>query len=149
MNDVEKLLALEEIRTLKARYWRFMDTKDWDALRGVFSDDAAIDMTAANESAGKAAGGAQAVVDYIRDIVNDVQTVHQGHTSEIDFVSDTEATGIWPMMDMLKWPEGSSRYGITVMNGWGHYHDRYKLTPDGWRISFTSVTRLRVDTDAE
>ena len=30
---------LEAIRQLKARYFRFMDTKDWDAWRELFTDD--------------------------------------------------------------------------------------------------------------
>ncbi len=32
MNDVERLLAIEDIRQLKARYYRCMDTKDWRAF---------------------------------------------------------------------------------------------------------------------
>ena len=31
---------IEEIRCLKARYFRFLDTKDWPRWRGIFSDDA-------------------------------------------------------------------------------------------------------------
>ncbi|NKR95383.1 hypothetical protein GS483_24965 [Rhodococcus hoagii] len=36
---------IEAIRALKARYFRLMDTKDWDGLAAVFTDDVTIDMT--------------------------------------------------------------------------------------------------------
>lgn len=41
-----RLLAIEEIRGVKARYFRCMDTKDWDGLRAVFCDDAEFDARA-------------------------------------------------------------------------------------------------------
>ena len=33
MTDVEKLAAAEEIKQLKARYYRYMDTKQWSGWR--------------------------------------------------------------------------------------------------------------------
>jgi hypothetical protein len=40
MDDVRRLLAMEEIKQLKARYYRCMDTKDWQGLAKVFAPDA-------------------------------------------------------------------------------------------------------------
>ncbi|MBW8754754.1 MAG: nuclear transport factor 2 family protein, partial [Sphingomonadales bacterium] len=37
MDRLERLEAIEAIRSLKARYFRLMDTKQWDELRGVFA----------------------------------------------------------------------------------------------------------------
>ena len=39
-NDVQRLLDLEQIRQLKARYCRFIDTKQWQLLRTLFTDGA-------------------------------------------------------------------------------------------------------------
>jgi hypothetical protein len=36
---------IEAIKRLKARYFRLMDTKDWEGLAEVFADDVEIDMT--------------------------------------------------------------------------------------------------------
>jgi SnoaL-like domain len=36
---------LEAIKQLKARYCRTMDTKDWGAMRRVFTDDVTMDTT--------------------------------------------------------------------------------------------------------
>lgn len=33
------LLEIEKIKTLKARYCRFLDSKDWIAWKGLFADD--------------------------------------------------------------------------------------------------------------
>jgi 3-phenylpropionate/cinnamic acid dioxygenase small subunit len=33
------LADIEQIRQLKARYFRFLDTKQWEAWRGLFTDD--------------------------------------------------------------------------------------------------------------
>ena len=37
---MNRLLAIEEIKQLKARYFRFLDTKDWAGLTTVFTPDA-------------------------------------------------------------------------------------------------------------
>ena len=36
--------------------------------------------------------------------------------------------------------------GSTYLHGFGHYHETYVRTPEGWRISSTRLTRLRVET---
>ena len=45
MNDIARLIAIEEIRQLKARYFRLMDTRDFDAMACVFCRDAVFDCT--------------------------------------------------------------------------------------------------------
>ena len=39
MDAVEKLLALEEIKQLRAKYWRTLDTKQWEDWGSVFTED--------------------------------------------------------------------------------------------------------------
>jgi hypothetical protein len=140
--DVQaRLAALEEVRLVQARYWRYMDTKQWDRLRTVFTDDAQCAFP--GERGGRAHGG-DAVVGYIRDRVGDAATVHHGHQPEIEFDSPTTARGVWAFEDLLQWPPGMPLQGTTSLHGWGHYHNRYAKTAAGWRISFFSVTRLRL-----
>ena len=45
MDAAEQLLAIEEIKQLKARYFRCMDTKDWDGFGQVFAPNAVLDVT--------------------------------------------------------------------------------------------------------
>ena len=43
--DTNELIAIEQIRQLKARYFRSMDQKDWDLWEQVFTEDVLIDTT--------------------------------------------------------------------------------------------------------
>ena len=127
----------EAIKQLKARYFRTMDTKDWAGMRRVFTDDAVVDTTA---SGGSRIEGADAFMEFLSTTLKDVVTVHHGHMPEIELTSPTTARGIWAMQDVLKWPNGME------MRGYGHYHETYHLTADGWRIKTSKLTRLRMDT---
>ena len=131
MND-----DIEAIKQLKARYFRMMDTKDWDGLAAVFTDDVEIDVT------GEGGGVTHSVADYmpfLRDAIDDVITVHHGHMPEIQLTSSTTASAIWALEDQLWWPEGAP---IKYMHGFGHYHETYEKTDAGWRIKTMTITRL-------
>ena len=127
---------VEAIKQLKARYFRTMDTKDWDAMRRVFTDDVVVDTTA---SGGGIVHGADEFMTFLHGMIGDVVTVHHGHTPEIEITSPTSATGMWAMEDMLRWPNG------VELHGYGHYHETYEKTDRQWRIKTTRLTRLRVD----
>ncbi len=53
---------VEAIRRLKARYFRTMDTKDWDAMRHVFTDDVVIDTS---EAGGNVVSGADEFMSFL------------------------------------------------------------------------------------
>ncbi len=127
---------LEEIRQLKARYFRTMDTKDWDGMRTVFTDGVVMDTT---ESGGDVISGADAFMAFLSKTLAEVVTVHHGHMPEIALTSPTTATGVWAMEDKLRWPDG------TTMHGYGHYHETYELSDGSWRIASSKLTRLRTD----
>jgi hypothetical protein len=127
---------LEAIKQLKARYFRLMDTKDWDRFAEVFADDVEVDLT--TQGAGVVRGVAE-YVPFLRSVIEDVVTVHHGHMPEIELTSSTTATGIWAFEDHLWWPEGSpNRY----LHGWGHYHETYSKAEAGWRIQTMRLSRL-------
>ena len=127
---------IEAIKQVKARYCRTMDTKDWAAMRRVFTDDVTMDTTS---SGGGVVTGADDFLTFLVGVIGDVVTVHQCHTPEIELTSTTTATGIWAMEDMLRWPDGSE------MHGYGHYHETYEAHEGDWRISSSTLTRLRTD----
>jgi 3-phenylpropionate/cinnamic acid dioxygenase small subunit len=128
--------AIEAIKRLKARYFRTMDTKDWDAMRVLFADDFVMDST---ESGGSVVTGGDACIAFLQETIGDVVTVHHGHMPEIVLTSPTTATGIWAMEDMLRWPNG------TELHGYGHYHETYEKVDRAWRITTLRLTRLRMD----
>ena len=145
MEAAERLMATEEIKQLKARYFRCMDTKDWAGFEQVFAADAVMDMS--NEmrdrtTRGGITRGAAQIAAMVRTVVGPVVTVHHGHMPEIEITSPTTARGVWAMEDKLRWPEGAP---LAAMHGYGHYHDRYEMADGRWRIKSTTLTRLRVD----
>ncbi len=128
---------IEAIRQLKARYFRLMDTKDWDGLAQVFTDDVRIDVSA--EGGGITAGVGE-YLSFIRTVLRDVVTVHHGHTPEIELTSGSTANGVWALEDHLWWPEGSP---LKHMHGFGHYHETYEKSDGGWKIKTMTITRLK------
>jgi hypothetical protein len=147
MEPVEHLMATEEIKQLKARYFRCMDTKDWAGFEQVFATDAVMDMSSEmrdQTTRGGITRGAAQIAAMVRAVVGPVVTVHHGHMPEIDITSPTTASAVWAMEDKLRWPEGSS---VRAMHGYGHYHETYERTDEGWRIKTITLTRLRVDTE--
>jgi hypothetical protein len=145
MDPLERLMAIEEIKQLKARYFRCMDTKDWEGFAGVFAPDAAMDVSGDMPKEGDHDGitrGNNEIAAFVRSAVDDVVTVHHGHMPEIEITSSTTATGLWAMEDKLRWPEGSP---IKIMHGYGHYHETYTKVDGHWRIATTRLSRLRID----
>jgi hypothetical protein len=135
---------LEQIRQLKARYFRFLDTKDWDSWRSVFADDLvaivdnAVSTGGADGMPGPTVQGADNFVPAVRDAIAQCVTVHHGHMPEIALTSATTATGIWAMEDIVRFPEGHTLYGA------GHYHETYTKNDGQWRIASLHLTRTRM-----
>lgn len=127
---------VEAIKQLKARYFRLMDTKDWDGFGDVFAPDVEIDTSV---DGGGVIRGRDEFVTFLRGVIGDVVTVHHGHMPEITVTSPTTATGIWALEDQLWWPEGAP---LRHMHGFGHYHETYEKTDTGWRIKTLRLTRL-------
>jgi hypothetical protein len=148
MDALEHLIEIEQIKQLKARYFRCMDTKDWDGFASVFSSAAVMDMSGemrdgATEGEGVVRGNTQ-IAAFVRGAVDAVETVHHGHMPEIEITSPTSARGVWAMEDKLRWPEGSP---LHAMHGYGHYHETYEKEAGEWRIETITLTRLRIDID--
>lgn len=127
---------IEAIKHLKARYFRTMDSKDWNALRQQFCDDILIDSS---ESGGEVISGADNCINFLQGAIGNVITVHHGHMPEIELTSATTAQGTWAMEDMLRWPDGRE------LHGYGHYHETYEKINGSWRIKTLKLTRLRMD----
>jgi len=134
MTEIEEFGIIEDIRQLKARYFRFTDTKDWSALAEVFCRDAVLgDDTVSVE-------GRAAVVDIIEQGTAGVTTVHHGHCHEVWVDSPDAARGIIAFEDL----GFSKRTGEIVMHGYGHYHETYRREDGAWRILESRIPRMAV-----
>ncbi|MFA5524925.1 MAG: nuclear transport factor 2 family protein [Tissierellales bacterium] len=147
MNDVEKLVAIEEIKQLKARYFRAMDFKDWTQLRSVFTTDAVFDIRAAFNGpevdpmhSEPPLQGVDAIVAYASEGLANMVSMHYGHSPLIELQGPELATGLWPMEDWLYTPAG-------CFHGQGHYHETYIKQDGQWRIEHLRITRQHVTSD--
>jgi hypothetical protein len=131
-----ELTALHNIRQLKARYAFFLDTKDWDEFRRLFTDD-----MVGKFGEGPEIVGGKRFAELAAEAAGAATTVHQFHEPVLRLTSARTATASWPMLAYLHYPDGSQP---TTQN-YGHYHERYRLTDDGWRIASLHTTFLRID----
>jgi hypothetical protein len=145
MEDLERLVAINAIRQLKARRVRCMDEKDWEGYAACHAPDAVSYTFKSQGWHDKPIVGPQAIADALKAILdgkNPRVTAHQIHEPEIDITSPTTAKSIWPMEDMLWWEEdGVKRW----RHGYGHYRQTYEKVDGQWLIKTRELTRIRVD----
>ena len=132
---------LEAIRQLKARYCRFLDLKDVEGWRGVFTADLVVRLDMAVSTGGAdpmtapPIEGADNFVASVMDGLENAATVHHCHTPEITLTSPDTATGIWAMEDWIIFGGGQELHGA------GHYRETYEKQDGKWRIKTLHLTR--------
>jgi hypothetical protein len=141
MDRLARLEAIEAIRNLKARYFRFMDCKSWDQLPSVFTTDMRVIRP---DGQTWMEGGANYAAS-LRYSLESAVSCHQGLTAEIDIIDADHAKGIWAMQDVIEWQDRHPREGWKSILGRGHYHETYRLQDGAWRIATLTLTRLRLD----
>lgn len=142
--SVQRLLDLEDIRALKARYCRAIDTKQWEQLRKLFGPDARF------EGFGSAPDGADAdaFVAGVSSRLAQAVSVHHCHTPEFVFLDADRARGVWAMQDHLEWPQPLALKEAPQARGfigYGHYEEEYRRIDGKWHMTFLRLTRLRID----
>ncbi|WP_232679991.1 nuclear transport factor 2 family protein [Nocardioides sp. R-C-SC26] len=127
---VQELLDLAAVSSLKYRYLRTLDTKQWDDFEACFLPEATADYN------GLVFEDRAALVEYMRTNLGEgMITLHQVHHPEIEIDGDT-ATGRWYLQDKVI--VDAFRF---VLEGAAFYEDRYVRTADGWRVAHTGYRR--------
>jgi hypothetical protein len=139
-SSTARLLDIEEIKQLKARYFRAIDSKDWEMFGDVFARDGVLEVPEVH----MLVRGRAAVVASVSTPLQGSRTVHHGHMPEIEITGAATARGIWAMFDFVEWPPRRSgdRVGF---HGYGHYHEQYVREDGQWRIAHSRLERIRVD----
>ncbi len=147
MEPLQRLLDIEEIKQLKGRYQRAVDTKDWDLMLSVFAPDAISVYSDGKHSF----NDRESIVNFLREGLDtiEVQTMHHAHTPEIEILSSTTAKGTWYLEDIVKsmMPRKWAPHG-TTMHGTGIYRDRYSKIEGKWLIQETGYERIWEDFQA-
>jgi ketosteroid isomerase-like protein len=146
ISPLERLVAIEAIKQLKARYFRCMDQKDWDAFEKVFAPDVVFDLREAifardpHTRKIMKSGDIQIREEQIKDeewlqrgarnvrrweetILTGVVTVHQGHMPEIELTSPTSARGYWHLEHLLRFPKRNAYADIWWLPDNAPFHE--------------------------
>ena len=132
MLDLE---AIELIKQLKARYFRFLDTRNLEGLKTVFTEDGGIHYKSTTYEHKK--NGWDEMEAFFKESFTETQFgIHNGHHPEITVTGDT-ATGLWYLQDLFV----NLEHKVTVQ-GSAIYEDKYRKVDGEWKIEFSFYDRL-------
>jgi hypothetical protein len=137
---IDRLVAIEDIQQLKARYVRCIDTRDLACLRDtVFAPGAELYFKGGDYEI--AVKGWPEIEKFYRDAFTPTKFgMHQVHTREIE-VNGERASGLWYLHDVFVNLEAN-----TTLQGSALYRDDYVKTSSGWRIAKSTYQRLWEET---
>ncbi|ALG84873.1 nuclear transport factor 2 family protein [Gordonia phthalatica] len=130
---------IRAIETLKYRYLRAVDTKDWDGLAATLTEDVHTDYGSQLGGRPLTFDDRDGVLAYFRKAMGGslVTEHHVTHPIiEVDAGDPTRATGSWYLQDRVIVPD----YDMMII-GAAFYEDVYRKTADGWRIASTGYQR--------
>ena len=139
MDDLRRLGIIEEVRILRSRYFRYLDTQQWDAFGALFRDDCVMDFPFDSFTPDP---GGPAIAAAVADVLTGGASVHRGFQHEIEVLDSDHARGIWAMSDLLVLPPGDPASSSTVVRGFGHYVDEYRRVDGGWLFSHVELHRI-------
>ena len=128
------LVEIEAIKRLKYKYLRCLDQKLWDEIAECFVENA----TSAYGGGKYSFEGRDAILGFLRDAMgaDTFLSSHRVHHPEIDFSSETTATGIWALEDVVI----DTKWEITI-RGAAFYEDEYVKEGGVWKIQHTGYKR--------
>jgi len=145
MNDLARLVAIEDIKQLKARYYRVLDTHDWEGFRSLWTPDAVMDMNFPDRILTSEDGiyrGPDAITAFAIKAVGAATSIDHALMPEIEILTATTARAIWAQEDRVFWPEGSPNKSL---HGFGYEHETYEMIDGKWRIKSTKLVRVKTD----
>lgn len=137
---IDRLVAIEDIKQLKARFMRCVDTKDLPCLRDeVFAPGAEIHFKGTDYDI--SAAGWTAIEKFYQGAFTPTKFgMHHAHTPEITVEGET-ARGTWYLHDIfVNLDENWTLQGSAL------YDDSYAKIDGRWRIMFSTYRRLWEET---
>ena len=133
---LQQLSDFEDIRTLKHRYFRAIDTADKPLLETLFTDDVAVDYRGGRYRV-TLSGKADMIDFLLNSFHSGLVPIHHGHGPEIELVGEDAAKGTWYLEDVVIGLERkTSGYGSAL------YYDEYRREGGSWKIARTEYDRL-------
>lgn len=133
---LQQLSDLEDIRTLKHRYFRAIDTADMALLATLFTADISVDYRGGTYRV--RLNGRDDMIEFLANSFHsDAVAMHHGHMPEITLTGDDTAEGIWYLEDIFINLESRTH---TI--GSAIYRDHYARQDGTWRIARTEYDRV-------
>jgi hypothetical protein len=133
---LQQLSDIEDIKLLKHRYFRGMDTAEWALVETLFTDDVTIDYRGGGYRV-QSKGKADMMLFLKNSFHSDAVAMHHGNMPEITLTGEDEAEGIWYLFDIFIHAEARSQ---TV--GSAIYRDRYLRVDGQWKIAHSEYDRI-------
>lgn len=126
MSELERLLLERELHQVVCRYARLCDERDWTAIDQVFSAEATADY------GGWHLRDRAAVLAMLSNNLGGC-----GPTQHLlgNLRVDVDAGGVNSRTAVRASHRGAGTLQDQTYECMGEYHDRWLLTPDGWRIA--------------
>jgi len=133
---LQQLSDLEDIRTLKHRYFRGIDTADASLLEILFTADVSVDYRGGNYRV-----SLQGRDDMLEFLANSFHSgaiaMHHGHMPEITLTGANSAEGLWYLEDIfINLEQKTHTIGSAI------YRDHYRREGDRWLIARTEYDRV-------
>ncbi len=137
---LERLLAIEAIKTLRAKYCRSIDRHDFDRLRGVLTEDFLLDMSPTGKVLGSEVApisGRDTVIGMMHKAFAPLEMLlHIVTIPEIGFQDAAHATGVWRQETFIK----ETRPDLPGLGlAYATVFDAYRREAEGWRIASVRV----------
>jgi len=138
---IQRLEDLEEIKRLKYRYLRALDTKAWDELALTLTEDATTEYS----DGAYRFQGSDEILRFLKSTPlarpDGFVGVHHVSQPEIELTGPSSARGIWALYNYLI--HKSAGQGLRLC---AFYHDEYVKIHGAWRIQSTGYRRVFEET---
>lgn len=149
MTDLERLIAIEDIRALQSRYVRYADEKNLDAIAGCFLPNASFTPFDVEGKPQVVMAGREAIKTTIATTIGKGQAIHHLLSYEIEIKSPTHAHGVWAMEDWIDRSNDDAPTGAVApfktMHGCGRYHADYEKVDGVWFIAELKLYRVKLE----
>ena len=126
----------QAICNAKAKYCRYLDSKDWLRFADLFTEDYELDVS---EGTGvPPIKGRDEALAMVKASIAPAKTAHQVHTPEMSREGDAIKV-IWAMQDRVIWGPDKA------LTGYGNYHETWVNDNGTWKIAYLKLTRFIVE----
>ena len=133
---LQHLSDIEEIKVLKHRYFRGIDTGNIELLAGLFTEDVAVTYNGGTYKV-SLSGRANMLEFLANSFHSGAVAMHMGLMPEIVITGDNSAHGVWSLQDVfIDLEKDDHTFGTAI------YTDTYRREGGVWKIATTYYDRV-------